>query len=347
MTAPAHKASRLVVIGASAGGVSALLQLVQTLPRDFAAPICIVQHVGNNPSYLPGLLAKRGPLRAEHARDRQPLVPGVIHVAPPDHHLLVQERLLLLTRGPRENHTRPAIDPLFRSAALSWGGRAIGVILSGFLDDGTAGLAAIKERGGTAIVQDPETAEHGSMPESAIAHVAVDFTLPVPQIGPLLHRLVGAGAPADPAPAQPPAGRAPAEALVREVAINMGDARVDELEGIAVPSSLTCPDCGGALWEVESQRPLRYRCHTGHAFTARTLEHAQREAGEQALRSSVRALQEREILLRRMANITRATGDPRQASAAVAHADRLREQVRTLRGFAETIDDAPHESGNA
>ena len=332
MTAPAANASHLVVIGASAGGVTALLQLVRTLPGDFAAPICIVQHVGNNPSYLPTLLAKQGPLRAEHARDRQSLLPGMIHVAPPDHHMLVEDGRLRLTRGPRENYTRPAIDPLFRSAALSWGGRVIGVILSGFLDDGTAGLWAIKERGGTALVQEPSTAEQRSMPESALANVEVDYTAPVEEMGPLLHRLVTA---------KVPAGPAPPEALVREVAINLGEAGVEQLAGIAVPSSLTCPDCGGALWEVDNQRPLRYRCHTGHAFTARSLEHAQMEAGEQALRSSVRALQEREILLRRMASIHDATGDARQASAAVAHADRLREQIRTLRGFAEAVDDAP------
>lgn len=322
-------AGHLVVVGASAGGISALMELAQTLPAGFPAPVCIVQHVGANPSILPELLANRGPHPAVHARDRQVLTPGVLHVAPPDHHMLVEGRQLRLTRGPRENHTRPAIDPLFRSAALAWGPRAIGVVLTGTMDDGSAGLWAIKSRGGVAVVQDPATAEEPSMPECAIRATDVDYTVPVDEVGPLLARLVQ----------QPVAAEAPApEALQREVAINRGEDLLENLSALAEPAGLSCPDCGGSLWEVRASPQLRYRCHTGHAFGARSLERAQVDEGEQALRGGVRALQEREMLLRRMATVSDATGDTAQAEAARRQADQLQVQVRELRSLAAAVD---------
>ncbi|NML45204.1 chemotaxis protein CheB [Ramlibacter sp. G-1-2-2] len=325
---PAAPPAYLVVVGASAGGVSTLLQLAGSLPRGFPAPVCVVQHVGANISILPALVQARGPLPAVHAHDGQRLEPGKIFIAPPDCHMLVIGDTIRLTRGPRENYTRPAIDPLFRSAALHWGPHAIGVILTGLLDDGTAGLGAIKRRGGVTVVEDPATACEPSMPLSALQHVEVDHCLPVAGIGPLLASLVQYEAPRE----------APRDvALEREVAINLGANLMENLASIATPSSLTCPDCGGALWEVEDVQPLRYRCHTGHAFSARSLEHAQAEAGEHALRGSVRALQEREILLRRMATVALGTGDQRQADAALRRAEQLREQVRLLLTFTETV----------
>lgn len=318
----------LVVIGASAGGISALMVLAQTLPAGFPAPICIVQHVGSNHSILPELLSGKGPHPAVHARDRQLLTPGVIHVAPPDHHMLVEGRSLRLTRGPRENHTRPAVDPLFRSAALAWGPRTIGVVLTGYMDDGAAGLAAIKDCGGIAIVQDPATAEEASMPENALAAAEVDFCVPLEEMGALLSRLVQQQVRSD---------DPPPESLRMEVAINRGEDLVGNLQAIAEPARITCPDCGGGLYEVKDPRRLRYRCHTGHAFSARTLERAQADSGEQTLRSGVRALQERELLLRRMAAVAEATGDAPQAEAARLQADRLQAQVRELRKLAGSV----------
>lgn len=327
--ADAARAPYLVVVGASAGGVSTLVQLAASLPGGFPAPVCIVQHVGANFSILPDLIQRRCALPVVHASDGQRLVPGTIFVAPPDLHMLVVGDTLRLTRGPRENYTRPAIDPLFRSAALHWGPKAIGVILTGFLDDGTAGLAAIKQRGGVAVVEDPGTAYEPSMPLSALQNVDIDHCVPVADIGPLLASLVQYAPP--PLPQRD-------EALEREVAINLGENMVQNLAAIATPSSLTCPDCGGSLWEVKDGKPLRYRCHTGHAFSARTLEHAQAETGEHALRGSVRALQEREILLRRMAAVAQGTGDARQADAALRHAGQLRAQIDVLRTFTETVE---------
>lgn len=182
--------SHVVVIGASSGGIPALLEIVAALPQNFAAPVLVVQHIGANPSILPELMNTRGPNRAVHARDGDRPQPGTIHVAPPDHHMLLERDRIRLTRGAKENHARPAIDPLFRSAALHWGPRVIGVILSGQLDDGAAGLQAIKECGGRVLVQDPSTAVEPSMPRSALASVAVDDCLPSREIAPALVRMI-------------------------------------------------------------------------------------------------------------------------------------------------------------
>ena len=319
---------RLVVIGASAGGVNALLEIAEKLPGSFAAPICVVQHIGSNPSLLPELLRFRGPNHAVHVEDGQTLSSGTIHVAPPDRHVIVEGDRLRLTQGPKENHARPAIDPLFRSAALSHGPAAIGVVLTGQMDDGTAGLRAIKDCGGVAIVQDPATAAESEMPRSALQHVAVDHCLPLHEIPGLLQRLAGASAARGP--------KAAPEAVVREVAINRGDATVQDLHDIARPSSLTCPDCGGSLWEMRDTRPLRYRCHTGHAFSSLSLSRAQKDTSEHALWSTVRALREREMLMRRMAAVSSAIGDRPQAVAASTEAERIGLQAQALQDFAES-----------
>ena len=320
---------QLVVIGASAGGVHALLEIAQALPPSFPVPVCIVQHIGSNPSLLPDLLRYRGPNDAVHAEDGQRLTPGTLHVAPPDRHILVDGDRLRLTHGPKENHARPAIDPLFRSAAVAAGPAAIGVILTGQMDDGTAGLKAIKDCGGTAIVQDPAGAAEPEMPLSALRNVDVDHCVPLPEIAPLLARLVAAAAPRNPWPAPDP--------IAREVIINRGEASVEDLKQIAEPSSLTCPECGGALWEMNEKRPLRYRCHTGHAFSAISLARSQKDDSEHALWSTVRALREREMLLRRMAAISASMGDSAQAAAGEAHAQRIRQQSDALQEFAESV----------
>jgi two-component system, chemotaxis family, protein-glutamate methylesterase/glutaminase len=322
--------SHLVVIGASSGGVTSLIEISQKLPRFFAAPVCIVQHVGSNPSLLPELLRFRGANHAMHVEDGQRLTTGTLHVAPPDHHLLVDGEVLRLSHGPRENHVRPAIDPLFRSAALHWGTRVIGVILTGQMDDGAAGLKAVRDCGGITIVQDPATAVEPEMPSNAIAAAKPDYCLPLADIPALLQKLVGT--------TPPPATAAPVpEEVRREVAINKGDISMEHLAAIATPSSLTCPDCGGSLWEMKAARPLRYRCHTGHAYTSVALRRAQQESSEHALRSSVRALRERELLLRRVAEIAKVTGDLDQANAGLAQADRLRQQILAVKAMAETM----------
>jgi two-component system chemotaxis response regulator CheB len=324
----------VVLIGSSAGGVMALLEISEQLPPFFPAPICIVQHIGSNPSLLPELLRFRGPNHAIHAENGQRLTSGTLHIAPPDQHMLLLEGdFLRLTHGPKENHARPAIDPLFRTGALTLGPRVIGVILTGQMDDGTAGLKAIKDCGGITIVQDPDTAIEPEMPRSALRNVNVDYCVPLAEIAPLLARLVETPTSAAPRPAP--------EEVIREVAINRGDATVENLQNIASPSTLTCPDCHGSLWEMKEGKPLRYRCHTGHAYSALSLAHAQRNAAEEALWSSIRALREREMLLRRMAKVAEAMGDHAQAAAGRTQAERIEDQVRTLQELAETVPPVP------
>jgi two-component system, chemotaxis family, protein-glutamate methylesterase/glutaminase len=329
----------VIVIGASAGGVHALLQISETLAGAFPAPICIVQHIGSNRSLLPELLRFRGNNHAVHPEDGQRLAPGTLFVAPPDRHMLLERDTVRLTHGPRENHARPAIDPLFRSAALAFGTRVIGVVLTGQMDDGSAGLKAIQECGGLTIVQDPASAAEPEMPKNALGSVDVDHCVPLEEIGPLLTRLV-----ARPAPKAP---REAPEALVHEVAINRGNATMEMLEGIATPSPLTCPECGGSLWEMKETKPLRYRCHTGHAYGAISLGQSQKENTEQSLWATVRGLREREMLLRRMASIAEATGDLAQAQAGRAQAERLEAEIRVLQAVAEEETTALETNGTA
>jgi two-component system chemotaxis response regulator CheB len=325
-----------IVIGASAGGVAALLELAGALPPDLPAVLGVVLHVGSTHSILPALLTARGSLPAVHPRDGEPLRAGTIYVAPPDHHLLFTPEVARLSRGPRENYARPAIDPLFRTAALHWRERAIGVVLTGELDDGTAGLQAIKECGGIAIVQDPAEALQASMPASALANVAVDHCLPIAGIAAQLQQLVAAAPAPEPASAaaSEPAATAVAEHLQHEQEIFEGNKAMEHLGAVATPSTLTCPDCGGSLWELKDSKPLRYRCHTGHAFTAGTLQHAQKQTAEHSLWSSVRALRERELLLRRLATVAQATGDPAQAEVGRRQADRVKAQAEQLASLA-------------
>jgi two-component system chemotaxis response regulator CheB len=313
----------VVAIGSSSGGVDALLELAAAMPPRFPTIVLVTQHIGDHPSILPELMRARGPNHAMHAHDGDKPLPGTIYVAPPDHHMLLDRDRIRLFRGPRENYCRPAIDPMFRSVALSWRSRAIGVVLTGQLDDGTAGLKAIKQCGGWAIVQDPATAQQPSMPASALANVEVDFRLRIDEIVPAILRIVGGGEP-------PQARAAPPESLHREQMIHHGRQTMENLSAIGQPSGLTCPDCGGSLWELKDQKPLRYRCHTGHAFSAQSLQYAQGESAEHALWSSVRSLQEREMLLRRMAFVARAQGDAAQEQAAQEQAERTNEQAQRL-----------------
>ncbi len=284
-----RSAPKIVVIGASAGGVEALLKLVTSLPKDFAAAVFIVLHVGSHKSELPWLLTRLERLPARHPNDGEPFEAGQIYVAPPDHHMVLQPGRISLTKGPRENWARPAIDPLFRSAADVYGAAVIGMILTGGLNDGTAGLYQIEQAGGTTIVQDPADATNPSMPQSALAHVAVDYCLPMADITPLLIRLVGEGSdvPSLPAPIteeQPQED----EEMAAEFTQNL-------------PVAVTCPDCGGALRRRELGSLTQFACHIGHIYTAEVMMAAQFLTLERFIESAMRSLGERAELCRQMA----------------------------------------------
>jgi two-component system, chemotaxis family, protein-glutamate methylesterase/glutaminase len=291
----------LILLGASAGGVEAVSAVVAGLPVDLNAAVCVVIHLRPDASSrLPGILARATGLRVVAARNGMALEQGVVYVGVPDLHMLVEagegdQARLRLVRGPRENRTRPAVDPLFRSAALALGPRVVAVVLSGALDDGTAGLWAVKDRGGIAVVQEPDDAAVPSMPSSALAEVAVDHVAAARELGPLLARLA-----LQPASTQPPKGRQPIEELEREVGISaIDEASHSRSERYGQPSRFTCPDCGGVLWELSGEGPLRFRCEVGHAHSTATLAETQTEAAEAAMWSALRALEDKAELARR------------------------------------------------
>ena len=286
------KKDRVIVIGTSAGGLEALFRIVPHLAKDLAAPVLVVQHIGAHRSLLPELLSSKGSLPAVFAQTGMVPQAGTIYVAPPDHHLLLENGALRLFRGPKEHFARPAIDPLFRSVALHSGSRAIGVILTGMLDDGSAGLHAIKACGGTTIVQDPEEAVAPSMPQSAISNVQVDHVVRLDAMANLLNELAR--------PAELGASSAP-EWLRTEHEISLGLGGPDDLSRVGVPSRFTCPDCGGALSKLQHGKPVRYLCHTGHAYSLRSLMAAHEVMTEEVLWAGLRALQEKEAMLRQLA----------------------------------------------
>jgi len=283
----------IVAIGASAGGIDILRRIVAALPADLAAAIFVVLHIGPSRSILPDILSDAGPLLARFAENGERIRHSRIYIAPPDVHLLVADGHVLLDRGPRENSARPAIDPLFRSVAENFGARAIGVVLSGALNDGTAGLKTMKHHGGIAVVQNPAEATVPSMPQSALNAVDVDHIASSGDLAGLLTRLVAQTAvPGAPLPAEP--GRAESITVASEIAFEGGEAAP---RGATV---LSCPDCGGRLSMVENGSVVRFTCTVGHVHTAESFLASQAIEIERALWMAVRANEERAALLRKL-----------------------------------------------
>jgi two-component system chemotaxis response regulator CheB len=286
----------IVVVGTSAGGVEALRALVGGLPADFPGSVFVVMHTApDSPGVLAQILERSGPLPATNATNREPIRPGHIYVAPPDAHLLLEPGRMRLTHGPKENRFRPAVDPLFRSAAQVFGPRVVGVILTGGLDDGTSGLWAIKRLGGVAVVQDPDEAFMPSMPLSALAQVEVDHTLPLAGIPAVLARL------ASQTVAEQGGYEVPEELNI-EVKIAMEDNGLESgITKLGTPSIFTCPECHGTLLQLKENGRTRYRCHTGHAFSADSLLSQLTESVEETLWSAIRSIDESVMLIRHMA----------------------------------------------
>ena len=296
----------IVVIGASAGGVEALIRLVNDLPSDLPAVIGMVLHFPTSgTSVLPDILNRSGVLPAVHASNQLALQPGQICVAPPDRHLWIEDGHWRLTHGPRENGHRPAIDPLFRSAAQAYGSRVIGVILSGNLDDGTAGLQIIKHHGGLAVVQDPADALYPDMARSAIEHVAVDYVLPLDQMGAQLSLLVNRLTETSEGRVPPMTGEPNEEDRV----VQHDKQALEQGARPGQPTVFTCPECGGTIWELDEGEALRFRCHVGHAYSAESFIAEQAERLESALWTAYRALEEKASLARRMAERARQHGN--------------------------------------
>ena len=293
----------IVVIGASSGGLESLLEIVPLLPRDLPAAVFVVVHVpSQGKSQLPQILTRAGPLPAVHATDHGAIEPGKIYVAPPDFHLLLRQDQMRVLRGPRENNHRPAIDPLFRTAARLFGPRVIGVILSGMLDDGSAGLFAVKSRGGITIVQDPHDALCPDMPRNAMEATPVDYSVSKREIPKIIIDLT-----LNPAPAKHGAtmGRNNGE-MEKETEIEaMNEETLESDDKPGTSSVYGCPDCGGVLWELQDDQLLRFRCRVGHAFSADGLLRTQGESLESALWSAFRILHENAALARRLSERAR------------------------------------------
>jgi two-component system, chemotaxis family, protein-glutamate methylesterase/glutaminase len=315
----------IVVIGASAGAIDALRTIAGGLPPDFPAAVFVVVHISpHSPGILDSILARAGRLPTVVVKEREPIRPGWIYVASPDHHLVVEEGFARATRGPRENLFRPAVDPLFRSAAQAFGARVIGIVLSGGLDDGSAGLWAVKDRGGIAIVQDPAEAPVASMPLNAMRYVQVDHSLPAARIAPLLAELVRQ-------PAQEKGAPVPRR-MQLEVGIAKEEAPLEErLAFLGEPSLFACPECHGVLVRLRDGANERYRCHTGHAYSRMSLVADMDDRIRESLWSAMRALQEKAMLLRQMEEQGGAGSNELLQRAAQADADMERLRQVTLR----------------
>lgn len=302
---PDTPVKQVVVIGTSTGGISALRELLGQLPSNLPAAVFVTMHIGDHASLLPNFLAKATPLEVRFALPEERIRNGHVYVAPPDRHLLVEQGRLRLVRSAKENHSRPAIDPMFRSAAISYGNRAIGVLLTGELDDGVIGLQAIKAYGGVALVQDPETAPAPSMPESALRHVEVNACLPPEGLGRLLAQTV------EQRRMQPPSAgeskRIEPFATENDLTYDLSAGGAQALSSIGAVSGISCPECGGGLWEL-GLSPPRFRCHTGHSYTSSTLLRCQDASVEEALWVAVRALHEKQLLIGRLAQSSKEAG---------------------------------------
>jgi two-component system, chemotaxis family, protein-glutamate methylesterase/glutaminase len=320
----------IVVIGASAGGVEALTALVARLPADLDASVFVVVHVPSSAtSVLPQILSRRGNLPALHPADGNPIERGRIYVAPPGRHLILEKRRVRLVIGPTEHGVRPAVDPLFRSAGLTFRERVIGILLSGNLDDGTSGFEVIKEMGGTTIVQEPSEALYDGMIRSAIDAGRADQILPLSEIPAALAGLVGTSSVNE----AHMADKSEVDESAKELAIDkfdFGQMHSDDQPGVV--SGFTCPNCNGALWELTESDVLRFRCRVGHAFAIESLLAEQQDGVEGAFWIALRALEERGALLRRL--IDRASKGANQRGI-----ERYTEEERIVAKRAKTLRD--------
>ncbi|MBY4899164.1 chemotaxis protein CheB [Cupriavidus sp. AU9028] len=277
----------IIALASSSGGLDVLRTVLGGLPADLPAAVLLVHHIGAYESILPQILSRHTALQVRHGAQGEPVVPGSVYIAPPDHHMLVRNGRIELSHGPKENFTRPAADPLFRAVAVEYGKRAVGVVLTGELDDGAAGLVAIRACGGYAIVQEPLDAVAPSMPSSAMHATAVDAVAPAAELASAIVAALSASV----------LQGEPAMATRRQIEwetdmTRYGAAPIAQLDEMGKRSTLTCPECGGTLWSVAG-KPARYRCHTGHGYTRMALQEHQEEVLETALWATIRRLHER------------------------------------------------------
>jgi len=314
----------ILVIGTSAGGFEALRFLAREFPRDFPASVLVVIHLSNQfRSALDSILTQAGPLPATFATDGEEIKRGHIYIAPSEHHLLVQNAGLRLGLGPRENNARPALDPLFRSAGLCCGSRAIGAVLTGTMGDGAAGLSALKQCGGITVVQDPNDAAFPEMPTTALARAKPDHVVSLASMPTLFDELVR----------QPPGRPMPVPPMIAyEVNIAKGGrSSMSEMDRVGRRSVLACPDCHGVMWEIDEDELIRYRCHVGHAYTAELMSLALDENLRRALGTALRALDERLALASKLEKQAISSGRTQVAEYWAGKAREFGEEAEVIR----------------
>jgi two-component system chemotaxis response regulator CheB len=317
-----YKIGQIVVVGASAGGLNALTALVQQLPEDFPVPVLMVMHISPDATgdVLLDALNKHGKLKCGHALHGELLKAGRVYLAPSDHHLLIEKNgKLHVTKGAQENRSRPGIDPLFRSAAVAFGNRVTGIILTGYLDDGTAGMIAIQRCGGICIVQDPKEAQYPDMPKNVLNQLKVEYCVPIAEMGGILAKLM-----ARKVGRQKPIPKdIRKEATIAERVLS--DLPAVNSLGEQVP--FNCPGCGGVLWKMDKGSFVRYRCHTGHAYTSATLLAAQTQKIEETMWIALRMFEERKNLLTTVAKEQKGATSrmaAERAESSQVHIDRIR-----------------------
>jgi len=322
-----NQISQVIVIGTSAGGLNALSKLVIQLQEDFPAPILVVQHISGDATgdVLLNVLNQYGKLKCQHATTGAELKPGHLYLAPSDHHMMIDGELkILVTKGAPENRSRPAIDPLFRSAAVAFGNKVIGIVLTGYLDDGTAGLKVISRCGGICIVQDPADADYPDMPKNAMNQVKIDYCLPITEMGGLLYQLMNRKI-----------GKRkviPKDILIEAKIAERVLSDLPSVNALGEQVPFNCPNCGGVLWKIGKDPAIRYRCHTGHAYTAAALMAEQTNKIEETMWVALRMFEERKNLLTTVANDSTGAGSKlarERASLSDIHIQRIKEILKS------------------
>jgi two-component system, chemotaxis family, protein-glutamate methylesterase/glutaminase len=313
-------------MGASAGGIPPIQRVISALPDNFPAAVLVAIHTAaEGPRLLPDVFSRMSSLPVAYAVDGERIRKSRIYVAPPDRHLLLDNQHMRVTTGPRENRHRPAIDPLFRSAARAYGPRVVAILFSGLLDDGTAGLSVVTRHGGVTIVQDPDEARFASMPENALKNDSPRYVLPVRKIAPTLLELVANGR------RSRARGGHPDSTLDKKVKIAEIDMTAIERDKPGVPSVYSCPECNGTLWEIREEKVSRFRCRVGHAYGAESLLASKNEELESALWTALRTLEEKAALHRRLSEDAARRQNSRVATIFRQMAEDFHQQAQTIR----------------
>ena len=314
--------SRIIVIGASAGGLNAMIQLFGQFPEDFPVPIMVVQHISPDATgnRLLEILNRNTKLQCVHGETGMIPAGGFIYIAPSDHHIMVDsDKKIVITKGAHENRSRPAIDPLFRSAAVAFGNKTIAILLTGYLDDGTAGMKVVKRCGGICIIQDPTEAQYPDMPQNALNQVKIDYSLPLAEMGGLLYQLI-----------LDKPGKSvtiPKDILIESAIAERTLSDLPSVNALGEQVPFNCPGCGGVLWQVDKGASSRFRCHTGHAYTAASLLAAQTNKIEETMWTALRMFEERKNLLTTMAKSGKGVNSKsllERAELSQVHIDRIR-----------------------